>query len=148
MPGKTNPMQSEALTVVCAQVMANHVAVTVGAAQSFLESNVFKPLIIHDVLQSAALLADAAEGFAHNTVGKLELARERIAENLAKPLMLVTALNPRTGYDKAVQIGKLSLARNMTLRDTAQQLEFVTPEDFDRWVVPADMVQPGATLGG
>ena len=102
MPGKTNPTQSEALTMVCAQVMGNHVAVTIGAAQSFLELNVFKPLIIHNVLQSVALLADAAESFASNMADKLEPARERIAENLAKSLMLVTALNPRIGYDKAV----------------------------------------------
>ena len=147
MPGKTNPTQSEALTMVCAQVMGNHVAVTVGAAQSFLELNVFKPLIIQNVLNSATLLADAAESFAHNMVDKLEPNRDRIAENLAKSLMLVTALNPRIGYDKAVRIGKLALSENMTLRDAAARLGFVTPEDFDRWVVPADMTQPGATLG-
>ena len=147
MPGKTNPTQCEALTMVCAQVMGNNVAVTVGAAQSFLELNVFKPVIIHNVLQSVALLADASEGFAANMVDKLEPNRERIAENLAKSLMLVTALNPRIGYDKAVRIGKLALSDNMTLRDAAEKLGFVSPEDFDRWVVPADMVQPGATLG-
>jgi fumarate hydratase class II len=147
MPGKTNPTQSEALTMVCAQVMGNHVAITIGAAQSFLELNVFKPLIIHNVLQSAALLADAAESFAHNMVDKLEPARERIAENLAKSLMLVTALNPRIGYDKAVRIGKKALAENTTLRDAASALGYVSPEDFDRWVVPADMTEPGATLG-
>ncbi|MBV8916295.1 MAG: class II fumarate hydratase [Acetobacteraceae bacterium] len=147
MPGKTNPTQSEALTMVCAQVMGNHVAVTFGAAQSFLELNVFKPLIIHNVLQSAGLLADAAESFAHNMVDKLEPARERIAENLAKSLMLVTALNPRIGYDKAVRIGKKALAENMTLRDAADALGFVRPEDFDRWVQPGEMTEPGATLG-
>ena len=147
MPGKTNPTQSEALTMVCAQVMGNHVAVTVGAAQSFLELNVFKPLIIHNVLQSAGLLADAAESFAANMVDKLEPNRERIADNLARSLMLVTALNPRIGYDKAVRIGKTALAENITLRDAAERLGFVAPEDFDRWVVPADMVQPGASLG-
>jgi len=147
MPGKTNPTQSEALTMVCAQVMGNHVAVTVGAAQSFLELNVFKPLIIQNVLGSAALLADAAESFAQNMVDKLEPNRDRIAENLAKPLMLVTALNPRIGYDKAVRVGKLALSENMTVRDAAGRLGFVSPEDFDRWVVPAGMTQPGATLG-
>ncbi len=147
MPGKTNPTQSEALTMVCAQVMGNHVAVTIGAAQSFLELNVFKPMIIHNVLQSTGLLADAAESFARNMMDKLEPARERIAENLAKSLMLVTALNPRIGYDKAVRIGKLALAENMTLRDAAQALGFVDPADFDRWVVPASMTRPGATLG-
>ena len=147
MPGKTNPTQSEALTMVCAQVMGNHVAVTIGAAQSFLELNVFKPLIIHNVLQSAGLLADAAESFAHNMVDKLEPARERIAQNLANSLMLVTALNPKIGYDKAVKIGTKALAENMTLRDAAAALGFVSPEDFDRWVVPADMTEPGAALG-
>ena len=147
MPGKTNPTQCEALTMVCAQVMGNHVAVTVGAAQSFLELNVFKPLIIHNVLQSAGLLADAARSFAANMVDKLEPNRERIADNLARSLMLVTALNPRIGYDKAVRIGKTALAENITLRDAAERLGFVAPEDFDRWVVPASMVQPGASLG-
>ncbi len=147
MPGKTNPTQSEALTMVCAQVMGNHVAVTIGAAQSFLELNVFKPLIIHNVLQSTGLLADAAESFAHNMVDKLEPNRDRIAENLAKSLMLVTALNPRIGYDKAVRIGKTALAENITLKQAAEQLGFVSPDDFDRWVVPADMVHPGASLG-
>jgi fumarate hydratase class II len=148
MPGKTNPTQCEALTMVAAQVMGNHVAVTIGAAQSFLELNVFKPLIIHNVLQSCRLLSDAAESFAHNMVDKLEPNRDRIAENLAKSLMLVTALNPRIGYDKAVRIGKTALAENITLKEAAAQLGFVQPQDFDRWVVPADMVLPGATLAG
>ena len=84
MPGKTNPTQCEALTMVCAQVMGNHVAVTIGGAQSFLELNVFKPLIIHNVLQSCRLLADAAESFARNMVDRLEPNRARIAENLAQ----------------------------------------------------------------
>ena len=147
MPGKTNPTQSEALTMVCAQVMGNNVAITIGAAQSFLELNVFKPLIIHNTLQSATLLADAAHSFAGNMVDKLQPNHERIAENLAKSLMLVTALNPHIGYDKAVAIGKLALNRNMTLRDAAAELGYVSNEEFDRWVVPAAMTRPGATLG-
>ena len=147
MPGKTNPTQSEALTMVCAQVMGNHVAITIGAAQSFLELNVFKPLIIHNVLQAAFLLADAAASFACNMVDKLEPNAGRIAENLARSLMLVTALNPHVGYDKAVQIGKLALQDNLTLRDAAGRLGLVTPEDFDRWVVPAAMTHPGSALG-
>ena len=147
MPGKTNPTQSEALTMVCAQVMGNHVAVTVGGAQSFLELNVFKPLIIHNVLASCTLLGDAAESFAHNMVNKLEPARDRIADNLGKSLMLVTALNPHIGYDRAVAIGKKALAEDISLRDAAIALGTVTGEDFDRWVVPADMVRPGAVLG-
>ncbi len=148
MPGKTNPTQSEALTMVCGQVMGNHVAVTIGAAQSFLELNVFKPLIIHNVLQSARLLTDVAAGFAANMVDKLEPNRERIAENLARSLMLVTALNPHIGYDKAVRIGKTALAENITLRDAAERLGFVSGADFDRWVRPEDMVSPGASLSG
>lgn len=148
MPGKTNPTQCEALTMVCAQVMGHHVTVTIAGAQSFLELNVFKPVIIHDVLTSCRLLGDAAESFAHNMVEKLEPARERIAENLARSLMLVTALNPRIGYDKAVKIGKLALAENVTLKQAAEKLGYVAPEDFDRWVRPEQMTRPGATLAG
>ena len=148
MPGKTNPTQCEALTMVCAQVMGNHVTVTIAGAQSFLELNVFKPVIIHNVLTSSRLLGDAAESFARNMVDKLEPARERIAENLAKSLMLVTALNHRIGYDKAVRIGKLALAEDVTLKQAAEKLGYVSPEDFDRWVRPEEMTQPGATLAG
>ncbi|GGG16380.1 fumarate hydratase class II 1 [Caldovatus sediminis] len=148
MPGKTNPTQAEALTMVCAQVMGNTVTVTVAGAQGHLELNVFKPVIIHAVLQSATLLADAAESFAANMVDKLEPNRARIAENLAKSLMLVTALNPRIGYDKAVAIAKKALAEDLTLKEAAARLGHVSPEDFDRWVRPEDMVAPGATLEG
>ncbi len=148
MPGKTNPTQCEALTMVAAQVMGNHVTVTIAGAQSFLELNVFKPVIIYNVLQSCRLLGDAAESFAHNMVAKLEPARERIAENLAKSLMLVTALNPRIGYDKAVKIGKLALQEDVTLKEAAERLGYVSPEDFDRWVRPELMTEPGATLAG
>jgi fumarate hydratase class II len=148
MPGKTNPTQCEALTMVCAQVMGNHVTITIGAAQSFLELNVFKPLIIHNVLQSLRLLADVAVSFAANMVDKLAPNRDRIAENLAKSLMLVTALNPHIGYDRAVQIGKLALAENITLKEAALRLGLVSAEDFDRWVRPAEMTRPGATLEG
>jgi fumarate hydratase class II len=148
MPGKTNPTQCEALTMVAAQVMGNHVTVTIAAAQSFLELNVFKPVIIFNVLQSARLLTDASNSFARNMVVRLEPNRAHIAENLAKSLMLVTALNPRIGYDKAVRIGKLALAEDITLKQAAAKLGFVTEADFDRWVVPAAMTVPGATLDG
>lgn len=148
MPGKTNPTQAEALTMVCAQVMGNTTTVTIAGAQGHLQLNVFKPVIIQAVLQSATLLADAAESFAHNMVEKLAPNRERIAENLARSLMLVTALNPRIGYDKAVAIGKKALAENLPLRDAAAALGFVTPADFDRWVRPEQMTEPGATLEG
>ena len=148
MPGKTNPTQSEALTMVCAQVIGNHVAVTFGGAQSFLELNVFKPLIIQNVLQSARLLADACESFAANMVDLLEPNADHIADSLAKSLMLVTSLSPQIGYDKAVQIAKTALADNSTLKAAAMKLELVSAEDFDRWVQPGKMLGPGDTLTG
>ncbi|MGH7040727.1 MAG: class II fumarate hydratase [Acetobacteraceae bacterium] len=147
MPGKTNPTQCEALTMVCAQVMGNHVTVTIAGAQSFLELNVFKPVIIQNVLHSIRLLGDAAVSFADNMVAKLEPDRGRIALHLANSLMLVTALNPHIGYDKAVRIGKLALARNVSLKDAAVELGFLSAEEFDRWVRPEDMIAPGASLG-
>jgi fumarate hydratase class II len=113
-----------------------------------MELNVFKPVIIFNVLQCCQLLADATNGFAANMVDRLEPNREHIAENLAKSLMLVTALNPRIGYDKAVRIGKTALAENITVKDVAAKLGFVRPKGFDRRVVPAAMTAPGATLEG
>ena len=148
MPGKTNPTQSEALTMVCAQVMGNHVTVTVAGAQGHLELNVFKPVIIQAVLQSATLLADAAESFAQHMIDKLQPNLGRITDNLQKSLMLVTALNPHIGYDKAVAIGKLALAEDITLKEAAVRLGHVTAEQFDRWVVPAAMIRPGTALEG
>jgi fumarate hydratase, class II len=148
MPGKTNPTQCEALTMVAAQVMGNHVTVTIAGAQGHLELNVFKPVIIQNVLHSCRLLTDSAVSFAHHMVARLQPNREQIAGHLARSLMLVTALNPRIGYDKAVTIGKLALAENITLKQAAERLGYVRPEDFDRWVIPAAMTQPGATLPG
>jgi fumarate hydratase class II len=148
MPGKTNPTQAEALTMVAAQVMGNQTTVTVAGAQGHLELNVFKPVIIQAVLQSARLIGDAAASFAQHMVDKLEPNLPRIADNLAKSLMLVTALNPRIGYDKAVQIAKLALAEDITLKDAAARLGHVTPEDFDRWVRPEAMVGPATAPGG
>jgi fumarate hydratase class II len=148
MPGKPNPTQCEALTRVAAQVMGNHVTVTIAGAQGHPELTVFKPVIIQNVLQSCRFLADCVVSFAAHMVDKPEPNRDHIATNLAKSLMLVTALNPRIGYDKAVKIGKLALAENITLKQAAGKLGFVRPEDFDRWVVPAEMTMPGATLPG
>jgi fumarate hydratase class II len=145
MPGKTNPTQCEALTMVCAQVLGNHTTVSFAGSQSFLELNVFKPVIIYNVLQSCELLGGASESFAANMVDKLEPNRERIAENLAKSLMLVTALNPHIGYDRAVQIGKTAFAEDITLKAAAERLGYVSPEDFDRWVVPESMTRPSGT---
>ncbi len=146
MPGKTNPTQSEAVTMVAAQVMGNQTTVTVAGAQGHLELNVFKPVIIQAVLQSARLLGDAARSFAANMVDKLEPNRPKIADNLAKSLMLVTALNPVIGYDKAVQIAKLALAEDLTLKQAAARLGHVSETDFDRLVRPEAMIRPGLTL--
>jgi fumarate hydratase, class II len=141
MPGKTNPTQSEALTMVCAQVMGNQTTVTIGASQGHLELNTFKPVIIQAVLQSATLLADAATSFARHMVDKLEPNHARLAENLAKSLMLATALNPHIGYDRAVGIAKLALREDLTLREAAAR-EGVPGEDFDTWVRPEAMLRP------
>jgi fumarate hydratase class II len=148
MPGKTNPTQCEALTMVCAQVMGNNVAVTIGAAQGHLELNVFKPLIIFNVLQSAGLLADAAESFATNMIEKLEPNLAMIERHLGNSLMLVTALNPHIGYDRAVAIAKKALAEAITLKEAGAALGFITPEEFDRLVDPRAMLKPGASLSG
>ncbi|MBS7813078.1 class II fumarate hydratase [Roseococcus pinisoli] len=148
MPGKTNPTQCEALTMVCAQVMGNQTIVTIGASQGHLELNVYKPVIINAVLQSATLLADAAVSFAHNMVDKLEMNAARIADNLAKSLMLATALNPHIGYDRAVAIAKLALHEDLTLRQAALRLGSVSAEDFDAWVKPEAMLKPGTGLPG
>ncbi len=143
MPGKVNPTQAEALTMVAAQVMGNHVAVTVAGASGHLELNVFKPVIVANVLRSIRLLADACTSFAEHCVEGIEPVRERIAALLAQSLMLVTALNPHIGYDKAAQIAKKAHAEGTTLRAAAIASGFVSAEDFDRWVRPEDMVGPG-----
>ena len=148
MPGKTNPTQAEALTMVCARVIGNHVTITFAGAQGHLELNVFKPVIIHCVLESAELLADAARSFAEHMVEKLAPNLPRLAENLAKSLMLATALNPHIGYDKAVAIAKLALAENLTLKAAALRLGTVSAEEFDCWVVPSAMIRPGAKQAG
>jgi fumarate hydratase class II len=148
MPGKTNPTQVEALTQVCAQAMGNAVTVTIAGSHGHLQLNTFKPVIIHAVLQSCTLLADAAEGFAANMVDRLEPNREAIARHVANSLMLVTALNPRIGYDRAVAIGKHALAEGITLREAAVASGFVTAEEFDAWVRPEAMTVPGTTLPG
>ena len=142
MPGKVNPTQSEAMTMVCAQVMGNHVTTTVAGATGHFELNVFKPVIIFNVLQSTRLLADAARSFADNCVVGIEANRERIEQLLHESLMLVTALNPHIGYDNAAKIAKTAYAENATLKDTGVKLGLLTAEQFDQWVRPHDMVSP------
>lgn len=144
MPGKTNPTQSEALTMVCARVMGNATTVTFSGVQGHLELNVYKPVIVHCVLESCELLTDASRSFAEHMVEKLQPNHARIADNLARSLMLVTALNPHIGYDNAVAIAKKALADDVTLREAADRLGSVTPEEFDRLVRPEDMTRPAA----
>jgi len=140
MPGKVNPTQAEAMTMVAAQVMGNHVAVTVAGSQGHFELNVFKPVMIYNLLQSGRLIADSCRSFADNCVVGIEADRERIAEHVGRSLMLVTALNPRLGYDKAAQVAKKALKENTTLREATVALGFLSGEEFDRLVRPADMV--------
>jgi fumarate hydratase class II len=143
MPGKVNPTQSEALTMVCAQVMGNDVAVGIGGASGNFELNVFKPLIIHNVLQSLRLLADASANFDRFCAQGIEPNRARIQDNLQKSLMLVTALNPHIGYDNAAKIAKKAHRDGTTLKDAAIALGLVTAEQFDQWVDARKMTEPG-----
>jgi fumarate hydratase class II len=140
MPGKVNPTQCEAMTMLCAQVFGNDVAINIGGASGNFELNVFRPLVAHNILQSIRLLADGMRSFnAHCAVG-IEPNRARIAELLARSLMLVTALNPHIGYDKAAFIAKKAHHDGTSLREAAIASGHVTAEQFDQWVVPGDMV--------
>jgi fumarate hydratase class II len=143
MPGKVNPTQSEAMTMVCAQVMGNDVAVGIGGASGNFELNVFKPLIIHNVLQSIRLLGDACRNFNDFCAVGIEANEERIHENLSRSLMLVTALNPYIGYDNAAKIAKKAHKDGTTLKEAAIALGLVTTEQFDQWVDAKKMTQPG-----
>lgn len=142
MPGKVNPTQSEALTMVAAQVMGNHVAVSVAGASGHFELNVFKPVMIYNLLQSIRLIADGARSFADNCVAGIEANRARIERLLHESLMLVTALNPHIGYDAAARIAKKAHAEGITLKRAALDLGLVDAADFDAWVDPAKMVGP------
>lgn len=140
MPGKVNPTQSEAVTMVAAQVMGNHVAITIGGATGHFELNVFKPLIIFNVLQSITLLADAANSFAENCVQGIVAVTDKIKAHLDNSLMLVTALNPHIGYDKAAKIAKTAHAEGLTLKQAGIKLGFLTADQFDTWVKPEKML--------
>ncbi|GAB2181823.1 class II fumarate hydratase [Denitratisoma sp. agr-D3] len=140
MPGKVNPTQCEALTMVCCQVFGNDVAVNMGGASGNFELNVFKPLIIHNVLQSLRLLRDAMDSFDRHCLRGIEANTERMGELLSRSLMLVTALNPHIGYDKAAAIAKKAHAEGSTLKEAALALGYVTAEEFDDWVRPDTMI--------
>jgi fumarate hydratase, class II len=143
MPGKVNPTQVEALTMVCIQVMGHDVAIGIAASQGHFELNVYKPLIAYNVLDSLSLLGDAMASFAAHCVEGIEVDAQRTAELLNRSLMLVTALTPHIGYDRAAKIAQHALAHGCSLRESALRMGDVAAADFDRWVVPAAMVWPG-----
>ncbi|HEY0571261.1 MAG TPA: class II fumarate hydratase, partial [Enterovirga sp.] len=142
MPGKVNPTQAEALTMVCCQVIGNGTTVSMAGSQGHFELNVFKPVIANAVLQSVRLLADASVSFADNAVVGIKANREKIAELLERSLMLVTALAPTIGYDNAAKIAKTAHKNGTTLKEEAVRSGHVTAEEFDRVVRPEDMLAP------
>jgi fumarate hydratase class II len=142
MPGKINPTQSEAATMVCCQVMGNHVAVTMAGSQGNFELNVYKPVIVHNVLQSAKILADSIASFEEHCARGIEANHKRIAEHLQNSLMLVTSLNPKIGYDKAAQVAKKAHKEGTTLKEAAMALNYLTSEEFDTLVRPEKMIGP------
>lgn len=142
MPGKVNPTQCEALTMLCCQVFGNDVALTFGGASGNFELNVFKPMIAHNFLQSARLLADGMASFDHHCAQGIEPNRKRIGELMEQSLMLVTALAPHIGYDRAAQIAKTAQHDGTTLRQAALASGFVDATQFDAWIVPMDMTHP------
>jgi len=144
MPGKVNPTQCEAMTMVCAQVMGNHMTVTVAGSNGHFELNVFKPVLIYNLLQSAKLIGDACDSFRENCVAGIEANEERIKDLMEQSLMLVTALNPHIGYDNAAKVAKKAYAENTTLKQAAVELGLLTTEQFDDWVRPENMLGPRA----
>jgi fumarate hydratase class II len=142
MPGKINPTQCEALTMVCVQVFGNDAAVAFAGSQGNFQLNVYKPVMLHNLLESAALLADACRSFDAHCACGIEPDVQRIAANLTNSLMLVTALNPHIGYEKAARISLTAHREGLTLREVALKLGYVTGEQFDAWVRPEDMTHP------
>ena len=142
MPGKVNPTQSEAMTMVSVQVFGNDVAITMAGSQGHFELNVYKPVMIHNLLHSIRLIHDACHGFVEYCIAGIELNREQIDHYLKNSLMLVTALNPHIGYDKAAKIAKHAHQKKISLREAAVELGFLSGEDFDKFVKPEEMTHP------
>jgi fumarate hydratase class II len=142
MPGKVNPTQAEAMTMLCCQVFGNDVALTIGGAQGNFELNVFKPMIAHNFLQSCRLLADGMRSFDEHCARGIEPNRARIGQLMEQSLMLVTALAPHIGYDRAAQIAKTAQHEGLTLRQAALRSGFVNEQQFDQWIVPIEMTRP------
>jgi fumarate hydratase, class II len=145
MPGKTNPTQTESLTMVCAQIMGNDTTIMFAGSSGQFELNVYKPVMINALLQSCALLGDVCRSFSKNCIEGLTVNLERIEENLGRSLMLVTALNSYIGYDAAAQIAQMANSENLSLKEAALKLRLLTEEQFDEWVRPAEMTRPGKT---
>jgi fumarate hydratase class II len=142
MPGKVNPTQSEAMTMVCVQVMGNDAAIAIAGSQGNFELNVFKPVMIHNLLHSIRLLADASDSFREHLVVGLAANRQQIDHYLTNSLMLVTALNPHIGYDAAAKVAKTAYLEGKTLKEASVELGILTPEQFDAWVRPIEMLHP------
>ncbi|MEP6719363.1 MAG: class II fumarate hydratase [bacterium] len=142
MPGKVNPTQSEAMTMVAVQVFGNDTAITIAGSQGNFELNVYKPVMIHNFLHSTRLLKDACHGFVEYCIKGIELNRKQIDDYLKNSLMLVTALNPHIGYDKAAQVAKNAHKKGISLRESALELGFLSGEDFDKYVKPEEMTHP------
>jgi fumarate hydratase class II len=142
MPGKINPTQAEALTMVCAQIMGNDTTISVAGSNGHFELNVFKPVMINALLQSATLISDACKAFNDFCVIGIQPNLERISENLNNSLMLVTVLNNHIGYENAARIVKKAHVDNLTLKEAALKLNLLTEQQFDEWVVPAEMIHP------
>jgi fumarate hydratase class II len=143
MPGKVNPTQSEAVTMVAVRVYGNDAAVAFAGSQGNFQLNVYKPVMLQGTLESIDLLADAMDSFDRRCAQGIEPARERIRENVARSLMLVTALNPHIGYENAAKIAQTAHRENLTLREAALKLGLVSAADLDRWIDPAAMTRPG-----
>ena len=142
MPGKVNPTQCEAMTMVCTQVMGNDTTITFAGASGNFELNVYRPVIAFNILQSIRLLADACDSFLVNAIEGIEPNKQRIHENLYNSLMLVTALNPHIGYDKAAKVAKKAYSENLSLREAIVKLDYMSEEDFDKLVQPEKMIRP------
>jgi len=142
MPGKVNPTQCEALTMLCTQVMGNDTTITIAGASGNFELNVYRPVLAYNILQSIRLLADGCKSFTEHAIVGIEPNQERIDHNLYNSLMLVTALNPHIGYDKAAEVAKTAFKNKSTLRKTIIELGYMSGEDFDRLVQPENMIHP------
>ena len=142
MPGKVNPTQCEAMTMLCVQVMGNHSAITIGGSQGHFELNVYKPMIAYNILQSIKLLADGCNSFVKNCVSGIKLNKKMIDQHLNNSLMLVTALAPVIGYDKAAEIAKKAHKNGTTLKEEAIKLNYISEKEYDKIVRPEKMIKP------